>query len=72
MFVSHGRRLCRDIAVVLFASIAIWIPDIFYCICIVIRNEEAATLESFDSETLRVLYEEGRAILVWSSTSLHV
>ena len=28
MFVSHGHRLCRDIVVVLIASIAIWIPDI--------------------------------------------
>ena len=27
MFVLHGHRLCRDIAVVLIASIAIWIPD---------------------------------------------
>ena len=34
MFVLHGHRLCRDIAVVLIASIAIWIPDIslfFHC-----------------------------------------
>ena len=29
MFASHGHRLCRDIVVVLIASIAIWIPDIF-------------------------------------------
>ena len=28
VFVLHGHRLCRDIAVVLIASIAIWIPDI--------------------------------------------
>ena len=28
MFVLRGNRLCRDIAVVLIASIAIWIPDI--------------------------------------------
>ena len=28
VFVSHGHRLCRDIVVVLIASIAIWIPDI--------------------------------------------
>ena len=27
-FVLHGHRLCRDIAVVLIASIEIWIPDI--------------------------------------------
>ena len=27
VFVLHGHRLCRDIAVVLIASIAIWIPD---------------------------------------------
>ena len=26
--VMHGRRLCRDVVVVLLASIAIWIPDI--------------------------------------------
>ena len=29
VFVLHGHRLCRDIAVVLIASIAIWIPDTF-------------------------------------------
>ena len=28
VFVLHGHRFCRDIAVVLIASIAIWIPDI--------------------------------------------
>ena len=28
MFVLHGHRLCREIAVVLIASIAIWILDI--------------------------------------------
>ena len=28
MFVLNGHRLCRDIAVVLIASVAIWIPDI--------------------------------------------
>ena len=28
VFVLHGRCLCRDIVVVLIASIAIWIPDI--------------------------------------------
>ena len=28
MFVLHYHRLCRDIAVVLIASSAIWIPDI--------------------------------------------
>ena len=28
VFVFHGYRLCRDIAVVLIASIAIWILDI--------------------------------------------
>ena len=27
-FVLHGHRLCRDIAVLLIASTAIWIPDI--------------------------------------------
>ena len=29
MFVLHGRRLCRDIAIVLIASIAIWISGFF-------------------------------------------
>ena len=29
MFVWHGHRLCRDLAVVLIASVAIWISDIF-------------------------------------------
>ena len=28
VFVLHGHRLCRDIAVVLISSIAIWISDI--------------------------------------------
>ena len=28
VFLLHGHRLCRDIAFVLIASIAIWIPDI--------------------------------------------
>ena len=28
VFVLHGHRLCRDVAVVLIASIAIWIPDV--------------------------------------------
>ena len=28
VFVLRGHRLCHDIAVVLIASIAIWIPDI--------------------------------------------
>ena len=28
VFVLHGHRLCRDVAFVLIASIAIWIPDI--------------------------------------------
>ena len=28
VFVLHGHRLCRDSAVVLIASFAIWIPDI--------------------------------------------
>ena len=28
VFVLHGHRLCRDIAVVLIASVTIWIPDI--------------------------------------------
>ena len=31
MFVLHGHRLCRDIAVVLVASVAIWIYDIVLC-----------------------------------------
>ena len=30
VFVSHGHRLCRDIVVVLIASIAIWIYDILW------------------------------------------
>ena len=29
MFVWHGHRLCRDLAVVLIASVAIWISDTF-------------------------------------------
>ena len=45
MFVLHGHRLCRDIAVVLIASIATWILDI-YCIFIV-------KLETGDSQDLK-------------------
>ena len=45
MFVLHGHRLCRDIAVVLIASIAIWVLDI-YCIFIV-------KLETGDSQDLK-------------------
>ena len=29
VFILHGHRLCRDVAVVLIASIEIWIPDTF-------------------------------------------
>ena len=36
-------------------------------------NEEAATLEPFDQRVkLFVFNVEGREILVWSSTSIHV
>ena len=85
MFVLHGHRLCRDIAVVLISSVAIWISDILLCFTVKLetgdpqdlkyevyriigsgatvqsvsrvktatpliprKNEEAATLESFD------------------------
>ena len=44
VFVLHGHRLCRDIAVVLIASSAIWIPDI-YCVFTV-------RLETGDSQDL--------------------
>ena len=45
VFVLHGHRLCRDIAVVLIASNAIWILDI-YCIFIV-------KMETGDSQDLK-------------------
>ena len=45
VFVLHGHRLCRDIAVVLIASISVWILDI-YCIFI-------AKLETGDSQDLK-------------------
>ena len=41
----HGHRLCRDIAVVLVASIAIWIPDILLYFTV--------RLETGDSQDLK-------------------
>ena len=71
MFVLHGHRLCRDIAVVLIAFIAIWILDI-YCIFIV-------KLETGDSQGLKNgVYritpppsptKERRHALSWNSTT---
>ena len=52
VFVLHGHRLCRDSAVVLIASIAIWIPDILLYFTV--------RLETGDSQDLK--YGEYRMI----------
>ena len=48
VFVLHGHRFCRDIAVVLIASIAIWIL-VIHCIFI-------AKLETGDSQDMKYFF----------------
>ena len=54
VFVSHGHRLCRDNVVVLIASIAIWIPVIYFSL------SEPGNWRSTGSEIRCIPYQDGR------------
>ena len=57
MFVLHGHRLCRDIAGVLIAFIAIWILDIY---CIFYRETENWRFTGSEIRVYRIRVGRGR------------